>query len=221
MKIATLNIAKRLFKAEAPIRELIEKEAIDILCLQETDLQKERIPPILQGYRPVVHTNSAGVSRAITYVKNNIKFAEVVGHEKMIPHVIIKLRDVTIINVYNEFSSNSYSNNSRKLSKPEQVRKYVEVFDLASNHVKSKVIWIGDMNLNVLNRKESREYLEFCEDNGLVHENWSPTRGNACLDHVVTRNVAPHDIILLETGLSDHKMITLKLGKKQPEKVLV
>ena len=187
------------------------------MFLQETDLTKDQIPPILEGYCPVSHTNTAGVSRAITHVKNSIKFANVEGLDDIIPHVIIKLREVTIINCYNEFTLNSYSADAKRVSKAEQVRRILDVIELTSKNANGKVIWIGDLNVNIRNRKESREYLKYCDENGLVQVNWLPTRGNACLDHVVTRNVSPHDIKVLESGLSDHKMITLKLGKKNPK----
>ena len=116
----TLNIQKRLFKAISTIEMILSHYEIDILFLQETDIRADEVPPIIEGYESFHHTNSAGVIRVITYVRDHLATTKLVWDQDL-PVVIIKLRKVTLINMYNEFMSYSYSNRSTKMTKREQI----------------------------------------------------------------------------------------------------
>ena len=116
----TLNIQKRLYKAISPIQMILSKYNIDVLLLQEVDLRFDEVPPIMEGYESFHHTNSAGVIRVITYVRDHLAATKLVWDQDL-PVVIIKLRNVTLINMYNEFTLYSYSNRSTKMTKREQI----------------------------------------------------------------------------------------------------
>ena len=56
----------------------------------------------------------------ITYVKDYLAATDLVWDQDL-PVVIIKLRNVTLINLYNEFTLNSYTNKSKKMTKRQQL----------------------------------------------------------------------------------------------------
>ena len=60
----------------------------------------EKFRPLLGGYESFHHTNSAGVVRVITYIKNQFGATKLAWDEDM-PVVMIKLKNVTSINLYN------------------------------------------------------------------------------------------------------------------------
>ena len=127
MIIASLNIAKRLESAAAILEEIIRIRNIDILCLQETDLKTGSQPPFIKNFYPVYSSNSSGTIRVVTYVKVSI-FAEQISIPAPcdFPAVALKLKEIVVINFYNEFMQFSYSDYRRRISKPEQTSRLVE-----------------------------------------------------------------------------------------------
>ena len=93
---------------------------IDVQCLQEVDIKDGEVPPLLDGYENFHHTNRAGIIRCITYIRNELG-ATKLAWEDDLPVVIIHLKNVTLINLYNEFSLHSYTNESTKLTKRQQL----------------------------------------------------------------------------------------------------
>ena len=79
---------------------ILSHYSIDVLFLQEVDIKDGEDPPLLDGYEKFYHMNRAGVIRCITYIRNELGATKLVWEEDL-PVVIIRLRNVTIINVYN------------------------------------------------------------------------------------------------------------------------
>ena len=207
-----LNIHKRLYKAISPIQLILSKYNTDVLLLQEIDIRFGEVPPIFEGYESFHHTNSAGVIRVITYVKNHLAATKLVWDQDM-PVVIIKLRNVTLINLYNEFTLHSYTNKSTKMTKRQQlnqVKKLIENTCVISN----RICWIGDVDLDLINSPLASTFINFCDTYGIKIENWKATRDKACLDQILNWRSSIHSIQILDSYASDHSMIIFELGKK-------
>ena len=179
----TLNIQKRLYKALSPIQMILSQYNIDVLFLQEVDIRVGEVPPMLDGYESFHHTNSAGVIRVITYIKSHFAATKLAWDEDM-PVVIIKLRNVTLINLYNEFTLHSYTNESTKLTERQQldqVRKSIE----NTSHIGKRVYWIGDVNIDLINSPLANSFIIFCDSKWIKIENWNATRDKARPDHIL------------------------------------
>ena len=122
------------------------------------------------------------------------------------PVVIIKLRNVTLINLYNEFTLHSYTNESTRLTERQQldqVRKSIE----NTSHIGKRVYWIGDVNIDLINSPLANSFINFCDSYGINIENWNASRENACLDHIINLRTSVHSIQISESYVSDHSMI--------------
>ena len=98
-----LNIQKRLYRAITPIQMILSQYKIDVLFLQEVDILAGEVPPIINGYESFHHTNCAGVIRVITYIRSHFPAIKLDWDEDL-PVVIVKLSNITLINMYNEFT---------------------------------------------------------------------------------------------------------------------
>ena len=81
---------------------ILSQYSIDVLFLQEVDIKVGELPPLLDGYESFQHTNRTGVIRCITYIRNALGATKLAWEDDM-PVVIIQLKNVTLINLYNEF----------------------------------------------------------------------------------------------------------------------
>lgn len=90
------------------------------MFLQEVDMKNREDPPLLDGYEKFYHVNRACVIRCITYIKNELIATSLLWDENL-PIVIIRRRNLTVINAYNEFSLNSFISESIKLTKHQQL----------------------------------------------------------------------------------------------------
>ena len=192
----SLNIQKRLYKAISPIQMILSKYDIDVLLLQEVDIRFGEVPPILEGYKSFHHTNSAGVIRVITYVKDQLAATKLVWDQDL-PVVIIKLSNVTLINMYNEFTLYSYTNLSTKMTKRQQldrVKKLIENTCVLGN----RLCWIGDVNLDLINSPFASTFIKFFDNYGVKIENWKATREKACLDQILNLRSSIHSIQILD-----------------------
>ena len=116
----TLNIQKRLYKAITPIQMILSQYKIDVLFLQEVDIRAGEVPPMIDGYESFHHTNCAGVIRVITYIKSHFAATKLDWDEEL-PVVIVKLSNITLTNLYNEFTLYSYTNVSTKMTKRQRL----------------------------------------------------------------------------------------------------
>ena len=215
----TLNIQKRLFKAISTIEMILSHYEIDILFLQETDIRADEVPPIIEGYESFHHTNNGGVIRVITYVRVSIAATNLVWDQDL-PVVIIKLKNVTLVNIYNEFTLNSYTKMSKKITKRQQMERLKKMI-VNTYSIGNRIVWIGDVNLDLINSPLASTFIEFCDNYGIRIENWNATRVNACLDQILNFGSSIHSIQIIDSYVSDHSMIVFKLGKEKSVKTIV
>ena len=215
MIIGSLNIAKRLESAAAILEEIIRIHNIDILCLQETDLKQGSQPPFIKNFYPVYSSNNSGTIRVVSYVKYSVSAEQIsIQAPYDFPAVAIKLKEIVVINFYNEFTLFSYSDARRRLSKPEQTSRLVE-FMKETSDLNRKIIYLGDANVDLLDTHSNltNEYEKACNNLELDHEVRTPTRNNKCLDHIMTRAILPSESKTIDTLISDHNLILTKVGK--------
>ena len=173
-----MNIEKLTFKALTSLQMILSQYSIDVLFLQEVDIKNGEDTPLLDGYEKLYHVNCAGVIRCITYIKNKLGTTSLLWDEDL-PVVIIQLRNLTLINVYNKFSLSSYTSESIKLTKRQQL-------DRVSNMIKNtcrldkRICWVGDVNIDTMNSPLANSYINFCDSKSITIENWKPTREKAC-----------------------------------------
>ena len=58
-------------------------------------------------------------------------------------------------------------------------------------------------------------YENACQNLELVHEIRTPTRNNSCLDHIMSRAITPSECKIIDTFISDHKLILTRVGKSR------
>ena len=129
------------------------------------------------------------------------------------PVVIIKLNNVTIINFYNEFTLFSYTIKKTKMTKRQQLERVKKLIETTSG-IGNRIVWAGDANLDMINSPLAGTFTKFCDDYGIKIENWAATRHNACLDQILNWRASIHSLQILDSHVSDHKMLIFKLGKK-------
>ena len=148
MIIASLTVAKRLESATADIESLIQNLNIDVICLQETEIRTAAKPEFIENFEPIVHQNESGISRVVTYIKDSIVFKQITPRKfKDFPATIIRLKEIVIINYYNEFTQKSYTKEKIRLSKPQQATRLINFLKEASQ-INRKIIMLGDVNID-------------------------------------------------------------------------
>ena len=104
IKIATLNLCLGLQNKKSLIKQIVMQEKIDILCLQETELNKNLDHNLLSfpGYCYESETNEA-LSRVGVYIKSDINFVRRTELEGVNQHIIL----IDVIGSINSGSSTS------------------------------------------------------------------------------------------------------------------
>ena len=62
---------------------------------------------------------------------------------------------------------------------------------------------------------------EWASRNDLAQWIKVPTRENAILDHIYTRNIVPRDVAIIEKSISDHRGIKVTIGKKSSKTKMI
>ena len=90
IKIATLNLCLGLQNKKPLIKQILIQEKIDILCLQETELNKNLDHNLLSfpGFCYESETNDI-ISRVGIYIKNDINFVRKTELEGINQHIIV------------------------------------------------------------------------------------------------------------------------------------
>ena len=82
---------------------------------------------------------------------------------------------------------------------------------MIENEEKNTII-LGDINLNILNDKDSSEYLNITAAKGFVSKFNKPTRDNNCLDHILVRSqILEVNVNRLEEQISDHAILQIRV----------
>ena len=129
-----------------------------------------------------------------------------------IPFVCLKMSTITIVAIYNQHTQNAYTKDRQRLTRRQMYSNFrgsVEYF-LAHPNAKNLLV-IGDVN----DRWERNEMAVCKWASRMDLGQWIkvPTRENAILDHVYTRNIVPRGVTTIEKSISDHRWIKVTVGK--------
>ena len=153
LKIGTLNLCLGLPNKKIVIKNIINEEQIDILCLQETELEINLHHNLMSfpGYIYESEMNKTQ-SRVGCYVKSNISYVRRIDLEGQDSHLIIldikAKNNKHIINIYRPFNP---QNNVRPL---EFFKFQIDLIHSAYNY---DTILMGDINLD-WNKKGNHNY---------------------------------------------------------------
>lgn len=228
MHIAALNIAKGLYhKAQA--LEYLAKN-YDIVGLNESDLQSPKLPPNFQEFHtPEVHYNKNATIRTLLYAKKYVTYQRISLNEnekdEYPPYVAIKLNCVTVIIIYNEHTKCAYKKGGGvRLYKEKMLTRLANFLKQAAT-LKGPIVILGDINLDYLRTKDATvsKYKTILNQLGLTQYIKRKTRGEACLDHVISNTENIHQIEVSEALLNtDHLVVSCKLGKnKENPEILI
>ena len=173
-------------------------------------------PPNLNGYYAYTEVSSNSKKRLLVYVKTNLNAVHQ-EHEVCpdgdIPFVCLKLSTITIVALYNQHTHFAYTRYRKRLSSGQMFSKFISTVEYFLIHSNTKnLLVVGDVNL----RWNRNEYAvcEWASKNDLRQWIKVPTRENAILDHVYTRNIVPREVEVMEKSISDHKGIMMTIGKQ-------
>ena len=217
-KIGTLNLCLGLKNKKEEVKQLIIKNKIDILCIQETELEKDYPVEILtfKGYGLEMEKNTTKLRSGI-YIKDSISYTRRTDLEEENTHVVIidinDRKKTRIINIYRAF------NPPPGLTQKALFDKQIQILNNAAN---PNVIIMGDFNLDY-NKKHDVSYSHrnyfialdtLTESFNLTQivnfDTWSRIvlnrKQSSCIDHIYIRN---------PTSLSDIKSTTPPFGDHQ------
>ena len=92
------------------------------------------------------------------------------------------------------------------------------------NPTNKKHLVLGDMNIDILKKVPVvSKYMEATSELGFTHLIKQPTRGRACLDHILCGGVNYRSVQIAEVPLkTDHKLISIDVGRSsQPQHISV
>ena len=113
------------------------------------------------------------------------------NEDTMVPHAIIKLKRLTIIWLYNEFTQVAYSNNQPKVTKKRKVERINDILTKTAEIV-GHVIIPGDANIDTKKQNSNvRAYKTNCLELNLTHYVKEPTKNQAFIDHILTKKANP------------------------------
>lgn len=202
------------------LQNLPEKR-YDIIALSETWIPEEhaRLYP-LQGYKLFIQARNDGRKSGgvILYVHDTItvtKNQKIELHTAEMLCLTLRLNDTCM--------KESASNNSIKntimlilcyrdctLPKTEFLQTLEPVIEENKN---KNILFLGDLNINLLDIEESADYLNIMESAGFESIQNQPTRNLSCLDHVFSKgNQLSIQTKLSSFRISDHSMVMIEVG---------
>lgn len=167
----------------------------DIIALTETWVSNEnmklfRIENYVEHVAPRIDGRRSG--GVVFYVKKDLK---ITGSE------ILNIQGANLLKLKIEYPSNQYSSNSRnelavyliyRDCTSSRLRFVEELEQIIQNEKLKNSIFLGDMNINLLNSHESADYLNMFMSQGCLSYQNAPTRDHSCLDHVFSNINAAH-----------------------------
>lgn len=205
-----LNI-RSIRKKMDEIQALVLRKNCDIIVLNEIWIKSNEAPYYnLNNFTPIFNCrdHSEGGGCAI-FVRNNIPFNIVNIIEEfniIVIEVVLNKKSYKIATAYRPPST-------RPSEFCESLRKYVLL--------NSEVFFIGDINLNILEPNlQVKRYMDLVISSGFQFLNsTNPTRmvSNCCtlIDHILSnfhQGGVNCNILLEDTPISDHKMLTVNIG---------
>ena len=233
IKVATLNLCLGLPNKKTIVKNLIVDEAIDLLCLQETEVDVNLDHKLLSfpGFNYESENNSEK-SRVGMYINSSLKYNRRNNLEGPNSHVIIvdvkSERDLRIINVYRSFNPSGGKT-------PRQFFTYQ--LSLIKAAMTNNCILLGDFNLD-WNLKGVHGYAfknyfrdmdeELSEFNLIQIINtatWSrivrDVLKESILDHVYTSDpLSIMELKFVTPTFGDHKLIMFKFDVEKPPETI-
>ena len=228
-KIATLNLCLGLPNKKEHVKQLINEESIDILCLQETELEVNLDHNLLSlpdfNYESEQNDRQARVG---CYVKSNVVYNRRSDLEGVNSHLIIldvkSKKDMRVINIYRCFNPQNGRN-------PFDFFKYQ--ISLIRNSYTDNTVLLGDFNLD-WNKKGQMSYSfqryfehmdEIMSDFNFVQMINFPTWSRlvngrlreSVLDHVYTSNpTVMCDLYSVQPMFGDHLLLVCVIDSNKP-----
>ena len=228
-KIATLNLCLGLPNKKEHVKQLINEESIDILCLQETELEVNLDHNLLGlpdfNYESEQNDRQARVG---CYVKSNVVYNRRSDLEGVNSHLIIldvqSKKDMRVINIYRCFNPQNGRN-------PFDFFKYQ--ISLIRNSYTDNTVLLGDFNLD-WNKKGQMSYSfqryfehmdEIMSDFNFVQMINFPTWSRlvngrlreSVLDHVYTSNpTVVCDLYSVQPMFGDHLLLVCYIESDKP-----
>ena len=228
MKIASHNITKGLHSKIASIEETMNKHNIDIISLAESDLPENGRAPVSKGYQePLTHKNPSKYTKVVCYVKDGITFTRPdqilrLNYKESSLSITIDLRSIMVTMIYNEHTKGAYSNQVGARISPKEQASRIRKLLTACNIAHKKNLVLGDMNIDTNKPTTTAAiYSNVLSKLGFTHLVAEPIRGEACLDHILSRGVNHRSIETTEVPFkTDHKLVGIELGQaKQTQKI--
>jgi len=189
----------------------------DILALSETWIETEKLKLFpIKNYTAHISARDDGrrSGGVILYVKNDLK---IVKSEK------IKVLGANVMKIKIDYSSNQSSlgeNTELSLylvykdctfSKLRFVESLEQLIQNNSD-VEKDAIFLGDMNINLLDDNESADYLNMFMAHGCLSLQNSPTRDTSCLDHVLSNSsTLTVNCKVMDKWITDHAIIDIEI----------
>ena len=143
MKICTFNVNSIRSRLEI-VKNLVDEKEIDILCMQEIKVEKDKFPKINDDFTCIVHgqkkLNGVAICSKLPIEKALTGFE---GELEEARFVYSLIDDIHIINVYVPLGDNYGERFEYKMYFYEKLFEFLEKFDLG----KDRVILLGDMNV--------------------------------------------------------------------------
>jgi len=143
MKICTFNVNSIRSRLEI-VKNLVDEKEIDILCMQEIKVEKDKFPKINDDFTCIVHgqkkLNGVAICSKLPIEKTQTGFP---GELEEARFVYALIDDIHIINVYVPLGDNYGERFEYKMYFYEKLFEFLEKFDLE----KDRVILLGDMNV--------------------------------------------------------------------------
>ena len=219
MKIAFYNIGRGLVKKLEALEVFVKEEGIDIIGLCETDLGRDDPVPVWQGYVSFCERDVDKV-RIIVYVREGLPANQ---HTKVsaMPAVLLRVGQLTISMVYNEFTSQR-----RRLTDVERRERLREVLREQDNGATQTALVMGDWNVEWTRRSVERSLLEtWAGAEGYAQQIQEVTRpvGGSTIDLIFTRGKNIKQCGVMEPGLSDHLAVFCHVAKQRdkPQRKLI
>ena len=234
LRICTWNVCLGLKYKLNYVKELLTKNSIDILCIQEAEISDDANVNLLEipEYNiELENVTGSNTIRTVMYIRSSVHYRRHDGLEKSNAHIIlITCQDLGIASLYRTYKLTEHD--SHQIAFEEQMDVLSSFFAKHKNYMV-----LGDFNLDENKRDDNSYHLArlyskwktFEDDQQLVQlvnfNTWCrQIQGQiqqSCLDHVYTNCVdVVEEIDELSISISDHTpvMVRLAISKQQYSK---
>ena len=195
-----------------------QNSEIDIIALTETWISEDKLKLFeISGYKAFIQSRKDGrrSGGVVVYIKTHLKI-KTVENISLITGNMMKLQIetdatdemgknvITIIVIYRDCTSSKNT--------------FINELENAIDNGEKNVILLGDINIDIMNEREAKDYLNTVRSFGYDSKLNIPTRDDRCLDHVMVkatnRNINKCMQVqaeILEEMITDHAVIMLNV----------